>query len=91
MLCGSSVIPLIFLLNYPLLADEVILMDVHLLRARVIQNQIVGDIHILVDPHITVKDGRLISEKVIFELEKQMKAKIIVHLEPYDDLNILIP
>lgn len=64
--------------------------EVHLLRARVIQNQIIGDIHILVDPNITVKEGHLISEKVIFELEKQLNAKIIVHLEPYDDENILI-
>ena len=65
-------------------------MEVHLLRARVIQNRIIGDIHILVDPDLTVREGHQISEIVSAKLENQMGAKIIVHLEPYNEENILI-
>lgn len=64
--------------------------EVHLLRARVIQNRIIGDIHILVDPDLTVREGHQISEIVSAKLENQMGAKIIVHLEPYNEENILI-
>jgi cation diffusion facilitator family transporter len=63
--------------------------EVHFLRARVIQNMIIGDIHILVNPDFTVREGHQISEAVSSELEKQLGAKIIVHLEPYDEENIL--
>ncbi len=63
--------------------------EVHFLRARVIQNKIIGDVHILVNPDFTVREGHQISETVSSELEKQMGAKIIVHLEPFDEENIL--
>ena len=63
--------------------------EAHLLRARVIQNRIIGDVHILVNPDFTVKQGHQISESVSSELDKQIGAKIIVHLEPYDVENIL--
>jgi cation diffusion facilitator family transporter len=63
--------------------------EVHFLRARLIQNRIIGDVHILVDPDLTVREGHLISETVSVKLENQLGAKIIIHLEPYDEENIL--
>jgi len=65
--------------------------EVHLLRARIVQNKILGDIHILVDPNITVREGHLISEKVSSVLQKEIKASIVVHLEPFDEENRMIP
>ncbi len=65
--------------------------EVHLLRARIVQHKILGDIHILVDPNITVREGHLISEKVSSVLQKEIKASIVVHLEPFDEENIMLP
>jgi cation diffusion facilitator family transporter len=64
--------------------------EVHLLRARVIQNRIIGDVHILVDPDLTVREGHRISEEVSSLLQTQLNAVIIVHLEPFDEENILV-
>ncbi len=57
--------------------------EVHLLRARYLQGEIIGDLHILVDPSLTVLEGHVISEEVSVDLKKELNASMIVHLEPY--------
>lgn len=58
--------------------------EVHKLRARIVGNQIVGDIHILVDPQLSVVEGHGISEEVHKTIQSNLGARIIVHLEPYE-------
>jgi cation diffusion facilitator family transporter len=57
--------------------------EVHLIRARLIQGGYMGDLHILVDPSLSVLEGHQISEKVASRLKQEHKASMIVHLEPY--------
>ncbi|MHA1213668.1 MAG: cation diffusion facilitator family transporter [Candidatus Hodarchaeales archaeon] len=59
-------------------------LDAHKLRARTIGNQIVGDMHILVDPELSVREGHDISELVSVTLKKEFNALIVVHLEPFE-------
>ena len=58
--------------------------EVHKLRARVIGNRIVGDMHVLVDPKLTVLEGHNISEDVLNIIQRELGANIIIHLEPYE-------
>jgi divalent metal cation (Fe/Co/Zn/Cd) transporter len=59
--------------------------EVHKLRARMIGSRIVGDMHVLVDPKITVQEGHDISENVSNILQQELEANIVVHLEPYEE------
>ncbi len=57
--------------------------EVHLIRARTIQGGYMGDMHILVNPSLSVLDGHKISEQVVSLLKQEQNASMIVHLEPY--------
>ena len=57
--------------------------EVHLIRARYLQGGIIGDLHILVDPTLTVLEGHAISEEVSTKLKSELNASMIAHLEPY--------
>ncbi len=58
--------------------------EAHKLRARMIGNKIVGDIHVLVDPRLSVQEGHEISENVNSILQRELGANIIIHIEPYE-------
>ena len=58
--------------------------EVHLVRARYLQRGIIGDMHILVDPMLTVLEGHRISEMVAFRLKEKLDIVMIVHLEPFN-------
>ena len=64
-------------------------LEVHGLRVRVVGDYIIGDLHVLVDPDLTVAEGHNICEMVSEKLEKELKARITIHLEPYDEANRL--
>lgn len=59
--------------------------EAHKLRARTIRNKIVGDIHILVDPELSVRQGHAISETVSDLIQRKTGANIIIHLEPFEN------
>lgn len=61
--------------------------DVHQLRTRLSGGNIYVDVHILVDPMISVSEGHYIGDQVYLALKKQ-HSKIIdvtVHIDPEDD------
>jgi len=60
-------------------------LEVHDLRARHIGKNVMGDLHVLVDPEISVRQGHAISEAVYDLLYKQLGAQIVVHLEPFGE------
>lgn len=64
--------------------------EVHRLRMRKVGRKITGDMHVLVDPDLSVQDGHIITKEVITLLYREMGANIIVYLEPYDEINRLI-
>lgn len=60
-------------------------MDVHAVRTRSLGQGYQVDLHVLVDPDITVREGHTISEKVrlrLLELCSEVRD-VVVHIEPY--------
>jgi len=57
--------------------------EVHLIRARYLQGGCIGDMHVLVDPDLTVREGHDISEMVTSRLKEELKVSMIIHLEPF--------
>lgn len=60
--------------------------EVHKIRSRRFGPHIHTDLHILVDPGITVKEGHAISEQVRTALIRQgpMVLDVVAHIEPFD-------
>lgn len=65
--------------------------DIHMLRTRLHANMIFIDVHILVDPKISVSEGHYISDQVQTALFKQINRvkDVTVHIDPEDDENRL--
>lgn len=61
--------------------------DLHMLRTRSLGGHVLADVHLLVEPRISVSEGHLISLLV----EQRLKASfddigdVIVHIDPEDD------
>lgn len=61
--------------------------DIHMLRTRLHAGMIFIDVHILVDPKISVSEGHYISDqvqKVLFQQIENIKD-VTVHIDPEDD------
>ncbi len=60
--------------------------EVHAIRTRKFNSKIYVDLHTLVDPEISVRDGHLITEIVKSRLIEQGPGvmDVVVHLEPYE-------
>ncbi|MDF0591273.1 cation diffusion facilitator family transporter [Candidatus Methanocrinis natronophilus] len=60
---------------------------VHAIRTRHIGSGIEVDLHVLVDPQISVEEGHRISEEVKRRLLEYISdvVDVVVHLEPYKD------
>lgn len=61
--------------------------DVHAIRTRHIGSGIEVDLHVLVDPALTVEEGHEISEEVKRRLIEYVSdvVDVVVHLEPYEE------
>jgi len=59
--------------------------EVHAIRTRHIGSGIEVDLHVLVDPELTVEEGHEISEEVKRRLIDYVSdvVDVVVHLEPY--------
>ncbi|WP_296899046.1 cation diffusion facilitator family transporter [Thiohalocapsa sp.] len=66
--------------------------DLHMLRTRSMGGTVSTDVHVLVDPYISVSEGHLISVKVEQELKQRIDEieDVTVHIDPEDD-NIAPP
>lgn len=60
---------------------------IHQLRSRFMGRDILVDVHIQVEPHISVSEGHYLAQQVHKELLKQLlRVKdVIVHVDPEDD------
>lgn len=63
--------------------------DVHKIRTRKMGTGIFLDLHIQVNPLLSVKEGHIISQKVKYELINNNSniIDVMVHLEPYEALS----
>jgi cation diffusion facilitator family transporter len=61
--------------------------DVHMLRSRMMANHIYLDVHIQVDSFISVSEGHFISERVVQQVksERDHVSDITVHVDHEDD------
>lgn len=61
--------------------------DIHMLRTRLHAGKILVDVHILVDPKISVSEGHYISDQVHKALSRDIEqvSDITVHIDPEDD------
>ena len=61
----------------------------HAIRTRKIGSRLLIDLHILVEPELSVRAGHEISEKVKVHLLNKGPdvIDVVVHLEPYDEVN----
>jgi cation diffusion facilitator family transporter len=61
--------------------------DIHMLRTRTLGGQASVDVHVLVDPFVSVSEGHLISVMVEQKLKKEIDevADVTVHIDPEDD------
>jgi len=59
--------------------------DVHGLRSRYLGSSLFIDLHVLVDPDMTVREGHEITSKVCDAIHAATKevSEVLVHLEPY--------
>jgi cation diffusion facilitator family transporter len=66
--------------------------DIHMLRTRLHAGKIFVDVHILVDPKISVSEGHYISDQVHKVLTQQFDdiSDITVHIDPEDD-EVIMP
>jgi len=61
--------------------------ELHFLRTRKMGETALVDVHILVDPKISVSEGHLVSERVRLSLIKGVEniGEVMVHIDPEDD------
>jgi len=66
---------------------------VHELRTRRMGSQFLADMHIHVDPLISVSEGHNIGDRVMFILGEEFKSltDVVVHIDPEDDLTMPNP
>ncbi|AKH21096.1 cation diffusion facilitator family transporter [Sedimenticola thiotaurini] len=62
-------------------------MDIHMLRTRRIGGEATVDVHILVEPWLSVSEGHMIGQMVIDRLLKEISEvmDVTVHIDPEDD------
>lgn len=63
--------------------------DIHMLRTRRLGGQVSADVHVLVDPEISVSEGHMISVLVEQRLKHEISdmVDVTVHIDPEDDTN----
>jgi cation diffusion facilitator family transporter len=61
--------------------------DVHMLRTRRYAGQVSADVHVLVDPLVSVSEGHMISLLVEYRLKREIDeiTDVTVHIDPEDD------
>ncbi len=61
--------------------------DVHDIRSRGLRNKIDIDMHVMVDPDMSVEEGHILQHDIEEALQNAMKipTSVLVHLEPYNE------
>ncbi len=64
--------------------------DIHQLRTRRMGPQVLADVHVTVDPDISVSEGHRISDEVqrVLLLELEETTDVTVHIDPEDDAQL---
>lgn len=70
-----------------ILSEELDVLDWHALRTRKVGGELFIDLHLLVDPGISVRDSHMICERVEKRIDRELKkpVNILIHIEPHDE------
>lgn len=78
-------------IDYKLIKEHVLAIDgvlgVHEVRSRGVNQKVDIDMHVLVDPMMTVKDAHDLQHVIEAEIRKDINqhADVLIHMEPYSD------
>jgi len=69
-----------------ILSEERDVSDWHALRTRKVGGELFVDLHLLVNPELSVRESHVICETVEARIEKELKkpVNVLTHIEPYD-------
>ncbi|MDJ0929313.1 MAG: cation diffusion facilitator family transporter [Gammaproteobacteria bacterium] len=71
--------------------------EFHMLRTRRMGGEVLVEVHILVDPDVTVSEGHMIGDRVLVQLKRQHRdiGDVMIHVDPEDDTHeqtrVLLP
>lgn len=70
-----------------ILSTEQDVLDWHALRTRRVGGELFVDLHVLVDPEISVRDSHVICERVEEKIERELTkpVNVLIHIEPYEE------
>jgi cation diffusion facilitator family transporter len=70
-----------------ILSEEQGVSDWHALRTRKVGGELFIDLHLLVDPGISVKDSHMICERVEkrIDIELTKPVNVLIHCEPHEE------
>ena len=71
-------------INQILSAEQEVL-DWHALRTRRVGGELFVDLHLLVDPELSVRDSHVICERVEEKIDRELRkpVNVLIHIEPY--------
>ena len=60
--------------------------SVHAVRSRLVGTSVLTDLHVMVDPEMSVREGHALSHRVRRAIQEAMPEvkDVVVHLEPYN-------
>lgn len=69
-----------------ILSKEQDVLDWHALRTRRVGGELFIDLHLLVDPDISVRDSHVICERVEERIDRELTkpVNVLIHIEPHD-------
>jgi len=70
-----------------ILSEELDVLDWHALRTRKVGGELFIDLHLLVDPGISVKDSHMICERVEKRIDRELTkpVNVLIHCEPHEE------
>jgi cation diffusion facilitator family transporter len=64
--------------------------EFHMLRTRKIGREVLVEVHVLVDPGVTVSEGHMIGDRVLAKLKREHPdiGDVTIHIDPEDDTDV---
>ena len=64
--------------------------EFHMLRTRRMGGEVLVEVHILVDPDVTVSEGHMIGDRVLAKLKREHRdiGDVLIHVDPEDDTDV---
>lgn len=66
--------------------------DIHKIRSRGCVNDMYIDMHIMIDPNMSISESHLLTHKIEEEIKTKINenCQVIIHVEPYDNMRKIL-